>query len=116
MLHDLLRFSFLPLMPCFCLTLSFLICIPSSLSLSYRYALPSRDNSRLCFIEIAVTNGTANRQQKYMGEPVSEVNLLLHSIILMTVTVYIFYISMSYLIYFNHSTVIVTIIFIKIAV
>lgn len=78
MLHDLMRFSFLPPMPCFCLTLSFLICIPSSLSLSFRYALPSHDNGRLCIIEIAVDNGTANRQQKYMDEPVSEVNLLLH--------------------------------------
>ncbi|RXN10513.1 eyes shut-like protein [Labeo rohita] len=38
-----------------------------------RYALPSRDNDRLCIIEIAVANGTANRQQKYMDEPVSEV-------------------------------------------
>lgn len=78
MLQYLLRFSFLPLMPRFCLTLSFLICIPSSLSLSYRYALPSLDNGWLCIIEIAVANGTANRQQKYMDEPLSEVNLLLH--------------------------------------
>ncbi|XDV50658.1 hypothetical protein PO909_019676 [Leuciscus waleckii] len=38
-----------------------------------RYAFPSRDNGRLCIIEIAVDNGTANRQQKYMDEPVSEV-------------------------------------------
>ncbi|XP_051773782.1 protein eyes shut homolog [Ctenopharyngodon idella] len=45
----------------------------SLVPITVRYALPSRDNSRLCFIEIAVTNGTANRQQKYMGEPVSEV-------------------------------------------
>lgn len=78
MLHDLMRFSFLPPMARFCLTLSFLICIPSSLSLSFRYALPSRDNGRLCIIEIAVDNGTANRQQKYMDEHVSEVNLPLH--------------------------------------
>ncbi|KTG43154.1 hypothetical protein cypCar_00015668, partial [Cyprinus carpio] len=40
---------------------------------AHRYALPSRDNDRLCIIEIAVANGTANRQQKYMDEPVSEV-------------------------------------------
>lgn len=78
MLHDLMRFSFLPPMARFCLTLSFLICIPSSLSLSFRYALPSRDNGRLCIIEIAVDNGTVNRQQKYMDEHVSEVNLPLH--------------------------------------
>ncbi|KAL1262658.1 hypothetical protein QQF64_005397, partial [Cirrhinus molitorella] len=38
-----------------------------------RYALPSRNNDRLCIIEIDAGNGTANRQQKYMDEPVSEV-------------------------------------------
>ncbi|KAI2658008.1 hypothetical protein H4Q32_009462 [Labeo rohita] len=42
-------------------------------SVNLIYALPSRDNDRLCIIEIAVANGTANRQQKYMDEPVSEV-------------------------------------------
>lgn len=76
MLHDLMRFSFLLHMPCF-VSYSFILDPYSLLSLSlFRYALPSRDNGRLCIIEIAVANGTANRQQKYMDEPVSEVNLL----------------------------------------
>ncbi|XP_016391713.1 uncharacterized protein LOC107726583 [Sinocyclocheilus rhinocerous] len=44
----------------------------SSFYCCIRYALPSRDNDQLCIIEIAVANGTANRQQKYMNEPVSE--------------------------------------------
>ncbi|CAM4725781.1 unnamed protein product [Leuciscus chuanchicus] len=44
----------------------------SLVPITVRYAFPSRDNGRLCIIEIAVDDGTANRQQKYMDEPVSE--------------------------------------------
>ncbi|XP_051945836.1 protein eyes shut homolog [Xyrauchen texanus] len=45
----------------------------SLVPVTVRYALPSHDNGQLCIIEIAVANGTVNRQQKYMNEPVSEV-------------------------------------------
>ncbi|KAG1930353.1 neurogenic locus notch protein [Pimephales promelas] len=45
----------------------------SLVPITVRYALPSRDNGWLCIIEITVDNGTANWQQKYIDEPVSEV-------------------------------------------
>nr|XP_009305790.1 protein eyes shut homolog isoform X2 [Danio rerio] len=47
--------------------------IDSLVAITVRYALPSQNNGQLCFIEIAADNGTANQQQKYMDEPVSEV-------------------------------------------
>ncbi|XP_067277909.1 protein eyes shut homolog [Pseudorasbora parva] len=45
----------------------------SLVPITVSYALPSHDNGRLCIIEISMANGTANRQQIYMDEPVSEV-------------------------------------------
>lgn len=49
----------------------------SSVFLSHRYRLPVSKDGGLCMIEIAVTNGTANRSQKYVSETSSEVNPLL---------------------------------------
>nr|XP_055025772.1 protein eyes shut homolog [Misgurnus anguillicaudatus] len=45
----------------------------SLISITVRYALPSIDNGRLCRIEVAVANASANGQQKYMNESGSEV-------------------------------------------
>jgi len=104
MLHDLMRFSFFPC-PVSVLLSHFWSVFPP-LCLSFRYALPSRDNGWLCIIEITVDNGTANWQQKYIDEPVSEVNLLLHIQSFQWLSVYI--LSMDGLVYFNQSSVIFT--------
>ncbi|XP_053475441.1 protein eyes shut homolog [Ictalurus furcatus] len=39
----------------------------------FRYWLPVSKDGGLCLIEIAAANGTANRSQKYVSEPSSEV-------------------------------------------
>lgn len=49
----------------------------SALFLSLRYWLSVSEDRGLCMIEIAVANGTANRSQKYVSEPSSEVNPIL---------------------------------------
>lgn len=50
---------------------------PTLLFLSCRYRLPVSKDGVLCMIEIVAANGTANRSQKYVSEPSSEVNPIL---------------------------------------